>query len=394
LFCLGCYLGVNIHANYIEEKLRDKMRNMAVITVLLLSLPVFADSIDFGQASAYNAFMKNDHNANSSDVQGRVAVGGDVNITSQNSWAGYEVGNKIIDFNMGDGPSLVVGGDINKTGEGNFNIYQSATLPNPVMGDVILGGTINGEPVDYNSAEENSTNLPVDFDSAFAHLEALSQNLSERAAVEAQVHIQDNYLIFQADSNIQPEDNVYVFNVDQSQMVNQWGTNRTDWFVDASTMANNATVVFNVKNSTSSVIDLAQSNVFLGLANDSSRIDPLSGYFSKESENDIPPVQVLYNFYGASQLNLNSDLYGSILAPTADIKANSSQLYGQVIGKSWEGNMQINYNPFDPIDEVTTPVPEPPTALICIFVLLLLGRQKFTQLCFTKLYETRSYSFT
>jgi choice-of-anchor A domain-containing protein len=357
------------------------MRTLALIATLLFSFSTFADTINLGQASKYNAFVKNNYQVNSSDVQGRVAVGGDLNVTSENDWAGYEIGNKIIDFNMGDGPSLVVGGDINKTGEGHFNIYQTAT-PSPtlpVMGDVVLGGTINGTIVDYNTAQENATDLPVDFTSAFSHLESLSKNLSERTATAAEVHLQDNYLIFQASLNAKPDDNVYVFNIDQSQLKNNHGTKRTDWFVDTSTMENNATVIFNVTNTGSNIVDLTQSNIFFK-RDAVTRLDPLSGYFNKESANTLPPVQVLYNFYGASQLNLNSDLYGSVLAPTADIKANSSQIYGQVIGKSWEGNMQINYNPFEPVGK-TTPVPEPSTFVIfALAFVLMVSRNKLSKI--------------
>jgi choice-of-anchor A domain-containing protein len=357
------------------------MRHLAVIASLFLSFPLFADTINFGQAKKYNAFVKEDYLVNSSDVQGRVAVGGNLNVTSENSWAGYEIGNKIIDFNMGDGPSLVVGGDINKTGEGHFNIYQTATLPNPVMGNVVLGGSINGDNVDFESSQVNSTNLPVDFASSFSHLEDLSKNLSERTALNAVVHVQDNYLIFQATQNVAPDDNVYVFNVDQRQLTNQYGTNRTDWFVDVSTMADNATVVFNVTNSTSpaDTVELNQSNIFFK-STDTTRIDPLSAYFNKEFSKTVPPVQVLYNFYGASQLKLNTDLYGGILAPTADIKANSSNIYGQVIGKSWEGNMQINYNPFATVGKTSTPVPEPRTFIIfAIAFLIMISRNTLAE---------------
>ena len=355
------------------------MRTLALIATLFISFSSFADSIDLGQASKYNAFVKNNYSVNSSDVQGRVAVGGDLNVTSENQQAGYEVGNKIIDFNMGDGPSLVVGGDINKTGEGHFNIYQTATLPDPVMGDIVLGGTINGTTLDYKTAQENSANLPVDFTNAFSHLENLSKTLSERTAIPTAVHLQDNYLIFQASSNVIPDDNVYVFNIDQSQLKNQWGTKRTDWFVDASSMADNATVIFNVTNSESDTVDFTQSNIFFERDN-ITRQDPLSAYFNKESANNVPPVQVLYNFYGASQLNLDSDLYGSVLAPTADIKANSSHIYGQVIGKSWEGNMQINYNPFSPVG-TPTPVPEPSTFIIfALAFVVMVSRNKLSTL--------------
>lgn len=347
------------------------MRSLAVAASLLFSLSVFADSIDLGQASKYNAFVKGNYTVKSSDVEGRVAVGGNLNIDG-----GYDIGTQIIDYGMGDGPSLVVGGNIVKTGTGNFNVYQSSTLPNPVLGDVVLGGTLTGGPSTIGNITENSSSLPVDFDSAFSHLETLSEQLSQRTASEM---INHNWALeFKVDPNVVPDDGVYVFNITDDQLKTNWGL-KTDWYVNTEGMADNATVVFNVTNKNGDPVEFTQSNIFLTNNNNPySSADPLSGYFNKGAANNVPPVQVLYNFYGASQLNLKSDLYGSILAPTADIKAIDSVIWGQVVGKSWEGNMQINYNPFDPVGEPPTPVPEPASALLFLIALALIaGRKKF-----------------
>lgn len=346
------------------------MRSLAILASLLLSFSTLADSIDLGQASKYNAFVKENYSVNSSDVEGRVAIGGNLTVDG-----GYDIGTQIIDYGMGDGPSLVVGGNIVKTGPGNFNVYQSSTLPNPVLGDVVLGGTLTGGPSSIGSISENSTNLPVDFNSAFAHLESLSEQLSQRTASET---INHNWALeFKVDPNVVPDDGVYVFNITDEQLKTSWGL-KTDWYVNTQGMADDATIVFNVTNQNGDPVEFTQSNIFL--TNDSapySSADPLSGYFNKGAANNVPPVQVLYNFYGASQLNLKSDLYGSILAPTADIKAIDSVIWGQVIGKSWEGNMQINYNPFDPVGEPPVSVPEPTSAFLFVFALaLILGRKK------------------
>jgi len=344
------------------------MRLITLLAGLLVATQAFADSIDFGQASKYNAFVKKDYTASSSDVQGRVAVGGNLNVV-KNQWGGsggYEVGNKIIDFNMGSGPSLVVGGDINKDGVGHFNIYQTATLPTPVMGDVVLGGTINGGPVDYANAYENSASLPVNFDSAFQHLENLSQQLANKTET-ASVVVDGSQLRFNVDPSVIPSDGVYVFNVTEQMLKNQWGGTRTDWIVDTDNMVAGATVVFNVTNEQGQTVTMPQANVFLG-----DTTNPLSAHFDKDLATNTAPIQVLYNFYGASELNLNSDLYGSILAPTADIKSNQAVIWGQVMGQSWQGNMQINYNPFTPVGTPPTAVPETNTVWLFLLATALL----------------------
>ncbi|WDE10157.1 choice-of-anchor A family protein [Thalassomonas haliotis] len=339
------------------------MRHLTLLAGLLISGQSLAGPIDFGQASQYNAFIKEDYSVTSSDVEGRVAVGGNLTVNG-----GYDIGTQIIDYNMGEGPSLVVGGDINKTGTGSLNVYQSATLPYPVLGDVVLGGTFNGGPSSIGTVTENSSNLPVDFNGAFAELEALSHQLAQ----EADMAVIDHgwALEFALDANLVSEDKVYVFNITQDMFA-------TDWYVNTDGMGEDATVVFNIANNNGSTVDFTQANVFLtDSSNPFDSSDPLSGYFNKSAANNEPPLQLLYNFDDVDQLFLNSDLYASVLAPTADIKANESTIYGQVIGNSWQGNMQINYNPFQPVPPGTTPVPEPEGLLLFALALTLMTVRK------------------
>jgi len=99
------------------------MRLLLFVSALFVSAGAMADSIDLGQASNYNIFVKGDYTVETSDVEGRVAVGGDLNVNG-----GYDVGTHVTEFGMGDGPSLVVGGDINKSGTGFLNVYNSQAL--------------------------------------------------------------------------------------------------------------------------------------------------------------------------------------------------------------------------------------------------------------------------
>jgi len=360
------------------------MRVLVLIATLLLSFTSSADTINLGQASKYGAFVKEDFTRSGSDMQGSLAVGRDLNITL-NQWGGggFEVGNAINDFAMGDGPSLVVGRDINKAGGGLLNIYQTASLPDPVMGDLVLGGTIKGNAsqVVYanpsadnpNTSDNSDVSAYVDFDSAFSHLENLSLQLSKRTAT-SEVIVNNWSLRFNVDPNVVPEDGVYVFNVTQEMLTSKA---RSTWYVDHANMVENATVVFNVTHDGTAEVTLPQQEIYLG---GSGNLDPLSAY-SHDKLGTTSPIQILYNFHGASQLNLNSNLHGSILAPTADIKTIGSEIYGQVIGKSWQGNMQINYNPFDPVGTPTTPVPEPSTFIIFAFAFaLMISRNKLPML--------------
>lgn len=344
------------------------MRFFILLATLFLSAYASADAINFGEASKYNAFIKEDYSVTSSDVEGRVAVGGNLNVNGQ-----YDIGTKINEYGMGSGPSLVVGGNINKTSQnGNFNVYGSG-------GDVVLGGTLTGGPAQIGSLTEESDNLPVDFDDAFSHLNSLSQQLSERTA--SSTTQEWGALNFDVDPKVTPVDGVYVFNVTQEQLDSTY-----TWYLNMNGLAEDATVVFNIKNNNGSGVNFAAKEIILV---DKNGPEHLSNY-KKSLTNEKAPVQVLYNFYGASELNLQQGVYGSVLAPNADITAVTGEVYGQVVGKSWDGNMQINYNPFEPVGKPPKPVPEPTSMLIFSLALLLLFGKKQLTLAKNKLIEMNS----
>src|SRR6185312_2448827 len=57
---------------------------------------------------------------------------------------------------------------------------------------------------------------------------------------------------------------------------------------------------------------------------------------------------VLFNFIDATSLTFSGiGMEGSVLAPNAAINGQSGVIWGQVIGSSWSGNMQINQVYYD-----------------------------------------------
>jgi choice-of-anchor A domain-containing protein len=82
---------------------------------------------------------------------------------------------------------------------------------------------------------------------------------------------------------------------------------------------------------------------------------------------------VLFNFYEAETLSLGSiGIYGSILAPMADITTGYGQIDGTVIANSWTGSMELHDVPFDG-EETPPPVPEPATMALFGFGMLVLA---------------------
>jgi len=358
----------------------------------LLATQASAVAIDLGDASQYNAFLKNDFTTKSADTQGRIAVGGNFNVDGN-----HDIGYRIDDYGMGDGPSLVVGGNVNKTGSASWNIYGNA--PAPASGDLVYAGQINNNgtvitervdgQVEANLIKVSKNDLPVDFDSAFVHLNKLSTDLmaatthGEANRNNGEGGKEVNWGPLNFTPTTEPSDNVYVFNVTQEQI-----NSTQDWSVDG--VSSDATIVFNITNENNVAGKNNGKNYqcMEGQLNCSqlSQIavsingELVSDHLNKKDLDNRIDNQVLFNFGNATDVNIAASVYGSILAPNADIKGVSGHVYGQIIGKSWESDMQINYNPFTSIGvnpPGPTPVPTPVTLWIFVlaFALLYVNRK-------------------
>jgi len=375
----------------------------------ILATQAYAIAIDLGDASQYSAFIKTNYKVSGTDTEGRVAIGGDLTV-----YGGHDIGAEITNLNMGAGPSLVVGGNIVKEssqwgGNGAFNVYKDHPS---VLGDAVYSGKIIDNSVVTpdsgrgsiagNFSQVTKANLPVDFDSAFAHLNKLSTDLMAMTAngiVEQAIGNDGKItgpLTFKPKSNVAPSDNVYIFDVTQEQINSTEG-----WFVED--VSDDATIIFNVTNDNAiesnqnwggnkdtcaegqdGCVHLSQTNLSINGKTAFSHFDGKGKQPTNKGayKNTTMTNNILFNFGNATQVNLASDMYGSVLAPNADIKANPSVIWGQVIGKSWEGNMQINYNPFSSVGSTPpgpTPVPTPETIWLFVlaFALLYVNRKPF-----------------
>jgi len=370
---------------------RENMNRFLTPLITLFVSAIFttqasAVAIDLGDASQYSVFTKNDFKVTSSDTEARIAVGGDFIVAGQ-----YDVGAEMNYMGLGGGPRLVVGGNIVKTTSASFNVHGDGLTPaGTYSGEIVYAGKVLNNGIEITSAvsgnvegtltKVSKANLPVDFDNAFAHLNKLSTDLMA-ATVHGETVKKDWPLVFKPTTT--PSDNVYVFNVTQEQI-----NSTTGWSVEG--VSDDATIVFNISNENNiagknnnsggecvdgqvgciqlsgvqlSINGVAASSNFLG-----------KGHGPGNSKgawlNNTMTNNVLFNFGDATQVNLATDMYGSVLAPNADIKANPSVIWGQVIGKSWEGNMQVNYNPFTSVGvNPTDPTPVPTPATIWLFVL-------------------------
>ena len=325
------------------------LHTVSILLLSSLSYSALAGIINLGAASNYNAFIHQNFSSTGSDVEGRVAAGGNVSISNysiniKNSQQLYTDTNVL--------PALVVGGDLNFTsGEIAGDVYVGGDYT-PTGSGTITNGSLNNMAV--------APVAPINFDTEFAFLNDLSANLGLLAAngVAKDLYSSNQYLKGAGENGL--ANDLHVFNLDASDMLfNVYHLSAVD---------QGDTVLLNIAGT-----DITTSWGDFGGDNNSAT--------SLRNMSD----NVIFNFFEAETLNIKAALYGSILAPKADIKAPYGVIWGQVIANSWQGNTQINDNPLanqsnnaPALVEPTVTVPEPSSIIILalgLFVLLAFRRQ-------------------
>lgn len=297
---------------------------------LLLSVSSFSSTaglINLGAAKDYNTFIHHDFLAANSDVEGRMAVGGDVSINNYS----VNIKNSVQLYPNSDNlPALVAGGNL---------AFSEGTI----AGDVFVGGTYTQTTTGsiINGNVQMGGISPIDFDTEFNSLIQLSTNLSllDPNGTTTLSHW-DTLLNLEGAGMNDSSGDLHIFNLDQSDL------SSSDYWLSEVDMDD--TVLFNISG----------KDLTIGSAN----FGGSDGSLENMADN------ILFNFYEAESVNINAALFGSILAPTADIIAPQGVIWGQVIADSWAGNTQINDNPFE---DTTTNIPEPST--LAIFTLAMFG---------------------
>lgn len=249
-----------------------------------------SSSIDLGPAKDFNLFVLHDFTAPSADVQGRVAVGHDANLS------GYSVADQLppSDSTL---DVLIVGHDLIFTvGDvfaGNAVFGNNSNLPVSSVG--MLCGTVRQESV-------------IDFKKAKDYLEGLSTTLSGYTSTGS-VSLQFGGLNL-VSSN--PYLNVFTVNAEDINACNS-----------VQIEAPNASVV---------VVNIMGDNI---------------NWHGGLTVSGTVMNNVLYNFPEAKNIKISGiDLTGSVLAPFAEIDYPAGVQHGQMICKSIHGSGQFNLAPF------------------------------------------------
>jgi len=275
-----------------------------------------------GLAAPYNLLVFG-RIANLTDaVQGRVAVGGDLTVSSlhigQNQQE-YGSENLIPDPGRAD---LIAGGDIMassgiQVSHGSFSFTGGFQLVNGGFSIMGAEGIIA-----VNSQNADSYRLPPPFDFSFAkfQMENLSQGLAQLAenewgtVLEGNVDLENQKMVL---SGTQPDfDGVYVFFVEGADFGEV-----SD--VELTNISLGATIIINV----------GGTQVNLG--------NPAWKGF------DHLTNRILFNFYEAGALSVQS-IKGSVLAPKADFTSGNGEIWGQVIVDRvhTQSASQIHNHPF------------------------------------------------
>jgi len=279
----------------------SKFKILTAIAPLTLSSISFAltptpveECLDVAQG--FNAFVQGDFTAQYTDIQGRLAAGGNVDLQNYGLASTLTLASEEISF--------VAGGDINFT-EGQ--VYSgSVEAGGSTAGFSQLIGLAPGATVSSNGP------ISVDFDAQFDGLNAFSESLS---TLEANTTI--DYLSYGVSLHGDCESDLQVFNIDG------------DAFLAANVfmlecIPSDATVVFNIDGESGGARDMELSHLY------------------PQAEN------IIYNFYEATSLYFTSiGMQGSILAPKADIEVSWGFVNGTVIAKSWAGPMELHHVPFE-----------------------------------------------
>jgi choice-of-anchor A domain-containing protein len=289
----------------ISQKMVYKLLFAPVGAAIFLAVSTSSAIASLGLASGYNVFVFGNMNQ-TSDAQGKVAVGGNATFTN------FGIGNVLANSN-GATPHLVVGGNLTYNGGQVFG------------GSAIYGGTaqISNAGIPNGSFQQGTS---IDFAAAKQYYTQLSASLGNLPA--------NGTTTYHPWGGIQLDggnDDFVVFDLDGAKLSS---TNSLQINAKAG-----ATVVVNI---TGTNITLKDFGIQL---------------------NGVSKQNVLYNFVNATNLTSTGfSFQGTVLAPFAHYQFDNGNLEGTLIAASVSGSGEFhNYTFGGTIPNGTPSTPTPPS---------------------------------
>jgi choice-of-anchor A domain-containing protein len=322
------------------------MKNLLRSGLLLLcgmAFPLIAQANQLGIAGEYNAFLLGSISIFSTDIEGRVAVGGNGafgnNGTNED---GFAVASKVSVSNPSL-PELVVGGNLKmENGSVGNNDNQAA---NYQKGTIYYGGStaVIADNVGKGAVIKGT---PIDFVKEGSYLKSMSSSWGGLSPTGSTNFLdpyghQVSFSGSNKDLNVFYIDYDYFSSLRKSDPLNLG----SGWEIKA---PENSTILFNVAGQG---IDFSNIGFKFNWINAS---DPAQ-------EPLFPDQLILWNFFEADLLELEAiGVQGSVLAPWADIMFTNCSVDGSLIGLSLSGDGE----PHNKLFKGEIPVPEPATLIL------------------------------
>ena len=259
-----------------------------------------------GVANDFNAFILHDLNAYQSDIQGRVAVGGNASFTA------YGLGDQLVDSD-GMRNDLIVGGNLTFT---NGQVF---------FGNVVYGGTGTFDHFGHPNGSVHQGTL-IDFGAAAAALQSLADSY---AALAPTGTTQNRFgTIVLTGSNAGQN----VFNVPASMLWNAFD------------------LIINTPAGSTAIVNITGAEARM--------------QFMGFHINGVSKENVILNFPQATSVTFQGiGIFANVLAPRAHVEFSNGQLNGTLVADSWNGQGQINFNPAfqPPFDQPCTCPPLGPS---------------------------------
>lgn len=266
----------------------------------------------------YNAFILGNYDGYYSDVQGRLAAGGNVGLN------GYSVGSGLNAAANGTS-TLVVGGNLTAT---NGQLFR---------GNAVVGGTssVNGFTIANGSVGNGSV---IDFAQQGLLVGALADSLGAMGSNGSAVKQWGGIYLTGAQSDLN------VFTLQASDF-----TGANNFVINAPT----------------------GSKVLVNVAGGAATLQNMGFSVNGASASDV-----LLNFYEAGSLNLGGiGIFGSILAPDAAVNFSNGQMNGLLVAASFKGSGELHNTGYTGglLHTSMGPVPEPATWAMMIAGFGLVG---------------------
>jgi len=263
-------------------------------------------------ASSYNAYTNEDFVCVNSDVQGRLAVGGDASVQDYSIACDVSTtGGHCESFGSVSCADLAAAGTNANSFVVGGNLF--ATNGEVIIGNVVYGDTFNNAPTFQAGSGCSFVNQATDFSSSGQYLQDLSLSVSTLAATGSVTNNYGSYVLTGTYSST-----MEVFSLTADQLCNSYGF-----------------TINGIQSTASLFINVAGSSISCGNFG-------MQGYSANKA---------VFNFFEATSVSIfNIQWQGSILAPLADAtNFGNGVINGQVFlnSISESGNCnQINWVPF------------------------------------------------